>query len=107
MMFEDEVDNVDLKRILEIICWVEDNYKGEIIDWGSISQLLVLLCAEDQWKRHLKNLDKYCFWLLSIEKMDKNDQKLLWDTIKKHDPKLMNKKMPFIVGFLGKVTSNP
>ena len=47
MMFEDEVDNVDLKRILEIICWVEDNYKGEIIDWGSISQLLVLLCAED------------------------------------------------------------
>ena len=47
MMFEDEVDNVDLKRILEIICWVEDNYRGEIIDWGSISQLLVLLCAED------------------------------------------------------------
>ena len=46
MMFDDLVEKIDLKRVIEIISWTEDNYKGEIIDWGSISQLLLMLCEE-------------------------------------------------------------
>ena len=40
---EDLIESIEVGRVLEIISWIEDNYKGELIDWGSISQLLAIL----------------------------------------------------------------
>lgn len=54
MMNEDAIDSMDIDRILEMIQWIEDHYQGEIIDWGSIRQLLIVLCEKDEWKNHLK-----------------------------------------------------
>jgi hypothetical protein len=54
MMNEDAADSMDISRILEMIQWIEDHYQGEIIDWGSIRQLLIILCEKDEWKNHLK-----------------------------------------------------
>jgi hypothetical protein len=28
MMFEEEIENIDLSRIIEIITWVENHYNG-------------------------------------------------------------------------------
>lgn len=47
MMNEAAVDDIDLDRILEMIEWIERHYDGEIIDWGSIGQLLIMLCEEN------------------------------------------------------------
>lgn len=58
VMSEEAADTIDSKRILEMIAWLEDNYRGEIIDWGSISQILQMLFDENEWKRHLKALEK-------------------------------------------------
>ena len=40
---EDLIESIDVGRVLEIISWIEENYRGELIDWGSIGQLLVIL----------------------------------------------------------------
>jgi len=69
MMNDEAIDSVNLNRILEMIQWIEDHYDGEIIDWGSIGQLLNILCEKDEWKNHLKSVPKKCFWLLSIEEI--------------------------------------
>lgn len=74
-MFEDEIEGIDLRRVLEMIGWVEDHYRGELIDWGSISQLLLMLCEEDEWKKHLKALPDHCFWLLSIDSFTEQDER--------------------------------
>ena len=44
--FPDAGNTINLNRILEMIQFMEDNYQGEIIDWGSISQLLLMLTEE-------------------------------------------------------------
>ena len=49
---EDLIASVDVARVLEIIQWIEDNYLGEVIEWGSISQLLIILTDEGEWKLH-------------------------------------------------------
>lgn len=36
------MDDFDKERIFEIISWIENNYKGELIDWGSISQVIMI-----------------------------------------------------------------
>lgn len=38
--------------------------------------------------------------------MTKGDEKQLWDAVKKGDAVKMNKKMPLVIGFLGKVLTN-
>lgn len=42
MMGHYQVEDFDKERIFEIISWIENNYKGELIDWGSISQVIMI-----------------------------------------------------------------
>lgn len=37
-----QIEDFDHDRIFEIIAWIENNYKGELIDWGSISQIVMI-----------------------------------------------------------------
>ena len=54
MMNDELIDSIDAGRVVEIIQWIQDNYKGEMVQWGSISQLLIILHNDDEWKVHLK-----------------------------------------------------
>lgn len=71
------VETIDVKRVLEIIEWIEENYNGELIEWSSISQLLMILTEEDEWKNHLKEIPSKCFWLLNIQILTEEDEELI------------------------------
>lgn len=53
----------------------------------------------------MKTFPNYCFWFLSIDVLSKNDEKELWNAVKTALPEKMNKKMPLLLGFLGRSIS--
>ena len=42
MMGHYQVEDFDKNRIFQIIEWIENNYQGELIDWGSIGQIIMV-----------------------------------------------------------------
>lgn len=42
MMGHYQIDDFDKNRIFDIISKIEENYHGEMIDWGSISQVIMI-----------------------------------------------------------------
>ncbi len=66
MMNEEAGTHIDIDKILEMIRWMEENYNGEMVDWGGISEILGILFEANEWIAHLKQLPKDCFWLLQI-----------------------------------------
>jgi hypothetical protein len=54
MMNEGAGTDIDVDKILEMIRWMEENYNGEIIDWGGISEILGILFEPNEWILHLK-----------------------------------------------------
>lgn len=65
-MNEEAGADIDVDKILEMIRWIEENYKGEIVDWGGISEILGLLFEPNEWTLHLKQLPNDCFWFLQV-----------------------------------------
>lgn len=69
MMNENSVDELNINKLLEMIRWMEENYNGEIIDWGVIIEILGIIFEEGEWLKRIKSLPKDCFWLLQIEEL--------------------------------------
>lgn len=54
----------------------------------------------------MKTFPNCCFWLLSIDEFSQGDEKELWESIRRVSSERMSLKMPFVLGFLGKVLNN-
>jgi hypothetical protein len=65
-MHEDAVEKIDSNKILEMIRALEENYDGEIVDWGVVVEILSILFEPGEWVKHLKKLSKDCFWPLQM-----------------------------------------
>jgi hypothetical protein len=51
---EDSMTDIDSDKILGMIRWMEENYNGEIVDWGCIVEILALLFEPNEWINYLK-----------------------------------------------------
>ncbi len=72
-MHEDAVDKIDSNKILQMIRALEENYDGEIVDWGVVVQILSILFEPGEWVKHVKKIPKDCFWLLQIDELSEKD----------------------------------
>lgn len=52
--------------MLQLIRWMEENYNGEIVDWGGIVEILAILFEEGEWLKHIALLPKDSFWMLQV-----------------------------------------
>jgi len=68
-----QIEDFDKNRIFEIIEWIENNYHGEMIDWGSISQIIMIFEGEDAWMNHLSEVPAKCFWLLGCMEVEQEN----------------------------------
>lgn len=57
MMQEESIETINFSRISEIVEWLVENYRGEIIDWGSIGQLLIVLKNEKEWLKYVDHIE--------------------------------------------------
>ncbi len=73
MMHEDAVEKIDSNKILEMIRALEEKYDGEIVDWGVVVEILSIIFEPGEWKKHVKELPKDCFWLLQIDELSEKD----------------------------------
>ena len=101
MMNDELIDSIDAGRVVEIIQWIQDNYKGEMVQWGSISQLLIILHNDDEWKVHLKELHSKAFWLLNIQNLQGADLDLIFKKLSEIPPQSAA-KIPLLIGFLSR-----
>lgn len=81
MINDDLIPTIDSNRVIEIIKWIEDNYNGELIEWGSIGQLIIILREEEEWKIHLSEIPDKCFWVLGIMDLREEDEALLFNRL--------------------------
>jgi hypothetical protein len=66
MMNEGAAEQVNTDKLLKMIRWMEDNYNGEIVDWGVIIEILAILFEPNEWMNNIKSLPNDCFWLMQI-----------------------------------------
>jgi hypothetical protein len=76
-----------------------------MIDWGSISQIVMIFEGEDVWRDRLGEVPGRCFWLLGCVEVEEDNLEVLFK-------KLLNifkatdkssYKLALIIGFLGRV----
>lgn len=66
-MNEELIELINAARVLEIIRWIEEHYNGELVEWSSIGQLIIMLHPEGEWRQHLSETPEKSFWLLGID----------------------------------------
>lgn len=69
-MNEQSVKQIDVQRLFKMILWLEDNNQGQIVDWGCVTQILMMIVKEEDLRRRIKDIDKECFWILGIDDID-------------------------------------
>lgn len=73
-----------------------------MIDWGSISQLVVILTEEGAWKGHFHEIPQQCFWLLNVQIPTEQDEGLIWQHLGSIPSDSIQSKIPFLVGFISR-----
>ena len=107
MMGHYKVEDFDKNRIFQIIEWIENNYLGQLIDWGSISQIIMIFEGEDAWMTHLSEVPSKCYWLLGCMEVEQENLEVLFKKLgsiyKAIDKK--SYKIGLITGFVGRFLS--
>ena len=65
---------------------------------------MVLLNPEGEWKKHLQEIPKKCYWLLNLQVVQEEDEDILSKKFAEIEGKLeiYHPKIPFFIGFLSK-----
>ena len=77
-MNEELVETINRQKVMEMNEWIEQHYNGEMIEWSCIGQLMIMLNDDEVWKKKLGEIPEKCYWLLAIDNLAKEDQRLLY-----------------------------
>lgn len=105
VMNAEAADGVDVEKVLQLIRWMEENYNGEVVDWGGIVEILAILFEEGEWLKHTALLPKDSFWMLQVAELKPKGEKALFaciDAMKTASAK----QLSMVIGFLGKTLQN-